>query len=93
MNVAAKFHSKMHSAPAVREAQSVSDSDGYHSAGGSLGITARVEGEPVDMPGSRSAQMITTDYGSGKHEAYDSPLAQPAYSGHGKVRVGTTSAL
>ena len=92
MNVAAKHQSKMHSSPPVRIAQHVSDSDGNHSMG-SMAIQARLEGEPNDIPGGKSASMITTDYGMGKHEAYDSPLAQPAYSGHGKVQTGTTSAL
>lgn len=93
MNVAAKHQSKMHSMPAVREAIHVPDSDGNHSVGGSYNVGTRIDGELSDLPGQRSAQMVTTDYGMGKHEAYDSPLAQPAYSGHGKVKVGTTSAL
>jgi hypothetical protein len=93
MNVAAKFQSKMHSQPAVRNAVSVPDSDGNHSSPNAYSIGTRVDGELADLPGQKSAQMVTTDYGLGKHTAYDSPLAQPAYSGHGKVKVGTTSAL
>jgi hypothetical protein len=93
MNVAAKFQSKMHSNPPVKAAISVPDSDGNHHQGGSYNVGTRIDGELSDLPGQRSAQMVTTDYGMGKHEAYDSPLAQPAYSGHGKVKVGTTSAL
>jgi hypothetical protein len=93
MNVAGKFQSKMHSSPPVKAAVSVADSDGNHSVGGSYNVGTKIDGELSDLPGQRSAQMVTTDYGMGKHEAYDSPLAQPAYSGHGKVKVGTTSAL
>lgn len=93
MNVAAKFQSKMHSAPPVHAAVSVPDSDGNHSMGNSYNVGTKIDGELSDLPGQRSAQLVTTDYGMGRHEAYDSPLAQPAYSGHGKVRVGTSSAL
>lgn len=92
-NVAAKFQSKMHSMPPVHSAVHVPDSDGNHSPGSSYNVGAHIDGELADLPGQRSAQMVTTDYSMGKHEAYDSPLAQPAYSGHGKVKVGTTSAL
>ena len=46
-----------------------------------------IEGESHDLPGSHAFQMLTSDYGEGRHTAYDSPLAQPAYSEHGKVRV------
>jgi hypothetical protein len=55
------------------------------STGGS--ISTGIAGEVRDLPGQRSFQQLTSDYGAGKHEAYDSPLAQPAYSEHGKVRV------
>ena len=48
---------------------------------------------PGDLPGSMSGQMATSDYSQGKHLAYDSPLAQPAYDGAGKVKVGSTSVL
>lgn len=92
MNVAAKHQSKMHSAPPAKSADMVTS--GTPSFGSSsMSINARVEGELADLPGQKSAQMVTADYGAGKHEAYDSQLAQPAYSGHGKVRVGSTSAL
>lgn len=92
MNVAGKHQSKQHSAPSVHNADlTTSGTPSFGSHG--MNINSRVEGEIADMPGQKSAQMVTADYGAGKHEAYDSPLAQPAYSGHGKVRVGTSSAL
>jgi hypothetical protein len=50
-------------------------------------ITSHIDGEARDLPGQRSFSQLTSDYGAGRHEAYDSPLAQPAYSEHGKVRV------
>lgn len=93
MNVAAKFQSKMHSMPAMRNAELRPDSDGNHSSGSSYNIGTKIDGELSDLPGQKSASMVTTDYSMGKHEAYDSPLAQPAYSGHGKVKVGSSSAL
>jgi len=92
MNVSAKHQSKMHSNPPVLNATHVQDSDGNHSLS-SMAIKARLEGEPSDLPGGKSASLLTTDYGMGKHEAYDSQFAQPAYSGHGKVQTGSTSAL
>jgi hypothetical protein len=93
MNVAGKFQSKMHSMPPMKSAQMTPDSDGNHSGPNAYSIGTRIDGELSDLPGQKSASMVTTDYSMGKHEAYDSPLAQPAYSGHGKVKVGTTSAL
>jgi hypothetical protein len=92
MNVAAKHQSKMHSAPPVHHADMHSSAEADMSES-SMPIKSRIEGELADMPGQKSASLSTADYGVGKHEAYDSQLAQPAYSGHGKVRVGTTSAL
>ena len=50
-------------------------------------IHTGIAGEMRDMPGQMAFQQLTSDYGAGRHEAYDSPLAQPAYSEHGKVRV------
>ena len=91
MNVAGKFHSKQHSMPAFHNAETVAH--GANSSQSAHNISPRIDGELADLPGQHSASMVTTDYGLGKHEAYDSPLAQPAYSGHGKVKVGTTSAL
>lgn len=46
-----------------------------------------------NLPGGHTAQFLAEDYGQERHMAYDSPFAQPAYSGHGKVQVGRGSAL
>lgn len=91
MNVAAKQQSKFHGPVPQREATQVLD----QKPGGTQNqfIKSSIDGEVNDMPGGHSAQFVTTDYGEQRHMAYDSPLAQPAYSGHGKVRVGSTSAL
>lgn len=59
----------------------------------SISRSMGIPGETRDLPGQSSASFLTADYGAGRHEAYDSELAQPAYSGHGKVRVGSTSDL
>lgn len=91
MNVAAGFQSKMHSAPANRNAEMIQH--GVASQQHAMSVSTKIDGELSDLPGQKSATMVTTDYGQGKHEAYDSPLAQPAYSGHGKVQTGKTSAL
>jgi hypothetical protein len=56
-------------------------------------IQTGIEGEDRNLPGQRSAQFLANDYGQQRHQAYDSQLAQPAYSGHGKVQVGRTSDL
>ena len=53
-----------------------------HSSGN---IRTSVQGEMRDMPGQMAFSQLTTEYGAGRHTAYDSPLAQPAYSEHGKV--------
>lgn len=47
-----------------------------------------IPGEPRDPIGHSPSQMLTQDYSNQKHMAYDSPLAQPAYSEHGKVGGG-----
>lgn len=91
MNVAAKHQPKMHSAPAQRNAE-ISHS-GVGESVHAQSIRASISGELGDTPGSHAAQFVANDYGEGRHAAYDSELAQPAYSGHGKVQVGTTSAL
>lgn len=57
----------------------------FSTSGGT--ISSGIAGEVRDLPGQHAFQQLTGDYGAGKHEAYDSPLAQPAYSEHGKVRV------
>jgi hypothetical protein len=56
-------------------------------------IAGGIAGEDRNLPGQRSAQFLTNDYGEQRHMAYDTPLSQPAYSGHGKVQVGKTSDL
>lgn len=48
-------------------------------------VRSSIEGEPHDMPGQHAFQLLSSDYGEGRHTAYDSPLAQPAYNEHGKV--------
>jgi hypothetical protein len=50
-------------------------------------IHTGIAGETRDLPGGHAFQQLTSEYGAGRHEAYDSPLAQPAYSEHGKVQV------
>ena len=91
MNVAGKHQSKMHSAPPVRNADASTSalSQSEHSQS----IRSGIDGEVRDTPGSHDAQFINTDYQKERHMAYDSQFVQPAYSGHGKVRVGHTSAL
>lgn len=92
MNIAAKSGaSKWHSPMPSKNAETVNH--GVSSSAMSHGISSSIDGEPYDTPGSHAAQMVSQEYGMGRHEAYDSPLAQPAYSGHGKVEVGKTSAL
>lgn len=89
MNVAAQVHNpKFHSPMPHKNADLT-----VHGAETQLQSHQIRSGTPGDMPGSHSAQFATTDYGLGKHEAYDSPLAQPAYDGSGKVKVGATSVL
>lgn len=56
-------------------------------------IAGGIQGEDRNLPGQRTAEFLTNDYGQQRHMAYDSELAQPAYSGHGKVQVGRTSDL
>lgn len=56
-------------------------------------IQTGTQGDMKNLPGQRSVQFLTNDYGVQRHESYESQLAQPAYSGHGKVRVGSTSDL
>lgn len=89
MNVAAKNpNPKFHSAMPVHNADMT-----MHGVQTQLSAHSVSTGVPGDLPGQHGAQMATSDYGAGKHEAYDSQLAQPAYDGAGKVKVGTTSAL
>lgn len=91
MNVAAKHQSKMHSNPPARNADMTTT--GVNESVSSQAIRSGINGELNDIPGSRSAQFVSNDYSNGRHTAYDSEFAQPAYSGHGKVQVGTTGAL
>jgi hypothetical protein len=91
MNVAAKHQPKMHSAAPFRSADM--SHDALASSVRSQAIRSGIDGELHDIPGSRDAQFVNTDYQVQRHMAYDSQFVQPAYSGHGKVRVGTTSAL
>lgn len=85
-------NSKWHSpSPTVHSADmSTSQLDQQAS---SQSIKMHTEGVSKNLPGQHTAQFLTNDYGMQRHEAYDSPLAQPAYSGHGKVQVGKTSDL
>ena len=57
----------------------------------SQSIHTGTEGDTKNLPGQRSSQFLSNDYGQQRHMAYDSQLAQPAYSGHGKVQVGKQS--
>lgn len=92
MNVAGKSGaSKWHSPMPNKTAEMTTGGVGVGTSSGS--VRASIEGEPHDTPGSHAYQMVSQDYSGGRHEAYDSPLAQPAYSGHGKVEVGKSSAL
>lgn len=91
MNVAAKHNSKFHG-PAPHKEADMSQS-GVQVSLQNHNIKSSIDGEMNDLPGQRAASMATIDYGEGRHEVYDSPLVQPAYSGHGKVRVGSSSAL
>lgn len=89
MRVGATVHNpKFHSAMPHKNADLT-----IHGAETQLAAHQVTTGTPGDLPGSHSAQFATTDYGLGRHEAYDSPLAQPAYDGSGKVKVGSTSVL
>lgn len=47
-----------------------------------------IPGEPHDPIGHSAQQFLTQDYGAQRHMAFDSPLAQPAYSESGKVGGG-----
>ena len=91
MNVAATHQPKMHSPAPSKSADMTST--GVNESVHSQAIRSGIAGELHDTPGSHSAQFVANDYGEQRHAAYESEFAQPAYSGHGKVRVGTTSAL
>ncbi len=89
MNVAAKApNSKFHSNPPVKTADMT-----MHGVDSQISSHSVTTGLPKDTPGQMSGQFVSNDYGQGRHLAYDSPLAQPAYDGSGKVKVGTTSVL
>jgi hypothetical protein len=89
MNVAAsKPNPKFHSPMPHKEADMTP-----HGVATQLSSHSISTGTPGDLPGSHAAEFATSDYGQGKHMAYDSPLAQPAYDGSGKVKVGSTSVL
>lgn len=62
-------------------------SDGPNQSISNGSVRGSIEGEMRDLPGQHAFQQLTSEYGAGRHEAYDSPLAQPAYSEHGKVQV------
>jgi hypothetical protein len=83
-----KWHSP---APTVHSAEMHTTSMNQSSHSGA--IPGGIAGEDRNLPGQRSAQFLTNDYGEQRHMAYDTPLAQPVYSGHGKVQVGKTSDL
>jgi len=76
---------KWHGGTSTISADMHTDAPNMSSTGGH--ITTGIPGEMHDLPGQKAYQQLTADYGAGRHEAYDSPLAQPAYSEHGKVRV------
>lgn len=87
-----KPNSKWHSpAPTVHAA--TMHSTAMEQGSSPMAISGGTPGEDRNLPGQHTAQFLTQDYGMQRHEAYDSPLAQPAYSGHGKVQVGKTSDL
>ena len=92
MQAAATHHnSKWHSALPSHNAdtsQAQMDQQAHSTA-----IQTGIQGESRNLPGQRSAEFLTNEYSQQRHMAYDSQLAQPAYSGHGKVRVGQTSDL
>jgi hypothetical protein len=92
MNVAAKNpNPKWHSAAPHLGGEMSEDSPTVaHTAGN---IRSSVDGEMHDTPGSHAYTNVSQEYSAQRHEAYDSQFAQPAYSGHGKVEVGKTSAL
>lgn len=93
MNIAGKSGgSKWHSPSPSHNAEFAAD-HAPTSSSSSGSLRHGIDGEPHDLPGSHSVQNVSTEYGAGRHEAYDSQLAQPAYSGHGKVQVGKSSAL
>jgi len=92
MNIAAqKPNSKWHSPAPYRNADQ--NFTGVTEAHSTIQAAGRLDGEPHDLPGSHSAQFVSQDYSEQRHQAYDSQFAQPAYSGHGKVKTGSTSAL
>ena len=83
-------NSKWHSpSPTVHSAEVTNTQ--VDQAAHSQNIQTGIQGEDRNLPGQRSAQFISNDYSQQRHMAYDSQLAQPAYSGHGKVQVGKTS--
>lgn len=86
-NSNSKWHSPMPSHSADTSQSQVNQSAKSQS------IQTGIPGEDRNLPGQRSAEYLTNSYGEERHMAMDSELAQPAYSGHGKVRVGSTSAL
>lgn len=69
--------------PGPKKGQMVSH--GVNSSVSSGAVHTGIAGEMNDLPGQHGFQTLTSDYGAGRHEAYDSPLAQPAYTEHGKV--------
>lgn len=83
--------SKWHSPMPHRSADMTPHGVGVGESSGN--VRSSIEGELNDTPGNHAYTMVSQDYSAGRHEAYDSQLAQPAYSGHGKVEVGKTSAL
>lgn len=80
-----KWHGGTSHIPAQMHTDGIGES---HSSGT---IRTSIEGEMRDLPGQHAFSQLTQEYGSERHEAYDSPLAQPAYSEHGKVMVGKSS--
>ena len=87
-----KPNSKWHSpSPTVHSAEM--HTTAMAQSASTMAIPGGTQGEDRNLPGQRTAQFLTQDYGEQRHMAYDSPLAQPAYSGHGKVQVGKTSDL
>ena len=79
-----KWHGGTSHIPAVMHTDGV----GVSTSSGSVHMG--IAGEMRDLPGAHAFSQLTQEYGAERHEAYDSPLAQPAYSEHGKVRVGSS---
>lgn len=87
MNVGPKFaNPKFHGAPTHLHAEMHTDQ--MQGAVRHEVAQTGIPGEMRDPAGQSPRDFLTQDYGEQRHLAYDSPLAQPAYSEHGKVGAG-----